>query len=762
MTKTLKDFLEVYKPKSPDEQKFVDKHVVIKHKDRNGNGDDVFNGNTKYIKRKEERKGYDVGDDEKVYEETEQLDEYGLVIPRRNNLVSLKQHSFGDSKLKGDQHKIDANKNGKVDAHDFHLLRKKKKVSEDIEEVDESYQELMALKNNIARNEKKMKAIPGIHPEKKRLAIQIEKDTKRHKELFSKHWSKNEEVDIDTVLDEALDLLMSIDEKTLTSAEMKKREEVVKAIKRENPKMDKSMAYAVATKTAKRVAEETEDLDESAKIAAHLIKRYGDNVRKSHVVSAANDFGVDASKLAKAVRSKLGKTTLAEEEDDGWYTHSQMHGSKKSERHPKGISAAEWKSGIRWHHGKNKRINIKEELEELDELSATTKDAYAQKAGKQLTGLFKKSGSDADAARKYYNRKNTVRKIANEEVEELDELSAKKLTDYTAAASDASKHKNLSTAKLDKRYGSMALAHEKVRARHAKVAAEGYMPTADEPTEANKKTAQKVRDMMSKEKKPVKEDTQIDELSATTMQRYKGAAEWDKDYETGTVDPKARVRREKGIAMATKKIAKEDVQIDELSKNAMLKYLSANKKSDKAAQEKGDYSKSDKRMRGTDVAVRKYTASPNSKYVRVPATEEVEHIDELSKKTLGSYVNKAAFKIGDQGITAGLKIQNNEPAGKNLKKMGNRQKGIERAVGKLTKEDIINRTIEKYVPEDLKFTPEERLLKRLDGLSETHVTAILGLFEDLNKDNQNKMIETVETREGINQILNFVLENRGK
>ena len=68
----------------------------------------------------------------------------------------------------------------------------------------------------------------------------------------------------------------------------------------------------------------------------------------------------------------------------------------------------------------------------------------------------------------------------------------------------------------------------------------------------------------------------------------------------------------------------EEVEaIDELSKGTMLKYLSANKKSDKTAQEKGDFSKSDKRMRGTDVAVRKYTAT-NNKYVRVPATEEVE------------------------------------------------------------------------------------------------------------------------------------------
>jgi|APGre2960657404_1045060.scaffolds.fasta_scaffold67178_2 hypothetical protein len=67
---------------------------------------------------------------------------------------------------------------------------------------------------------------------------------------------------------------------------------------------------------------------------------------------------------------------------------------------------------------------------------------------------------------------------------------------------------------------------------------------------------------------------------------------------------------------------KEEAQLDELSKDTMLKYLSANKKSDAAAQEKGDYSKSVKRMRGTDMAVRKYTAR-DAKYVRVPATEEV-------------------------------------------------------------------------------------------------------------------------------------------
>ena len=73
--KTLKDFLEVYEPKAPDEKKFKDKHVTIKHKDRNEvngkeNGDDVFNAsNVKTVARKDNRQGYNVGEDEKVYEE---------------------------------------------------------------------------------------------------------------------------------------------------------------------------------------------------------------------------------------------------------------------------------------------------------------------------------------------------------------------------------------------------------------------------------------------------------------------------------------------------------------------------------------------------------------------------------------------------------------------------------------------------------------------------------------------------------------------
>ena len=239
MAKTLKDFLNERQlgpmvVKNPDEQKFIDKHVVAKTDDRNGNDDELFKGSkVKMADRPKHRKGYNPGEDEEVYEA-----------------------------LKGDQHKIDANKNGKVDAHDFHLLRKKKKVAEEAEELDE---------------------------------------------------------------------------------------------------LSKSTMGAYTKK-------------------------------------AAADFS--------ARKPKMGY--------DG-----QL---KKMQNRTVGVNRALDKM-----YG--------EEVEQIDEISAEKKDAYAQKAGKQLSGLFAKSNT-ADGARKYYNRKNAVRKIANEEAEQIDEIldTPKKAADYKAKA----------------------------------------------------------------------------------------------------------------------------------------------------------------------------------------------------------------------------------------------------------------------------------------------------------------------------------------
>lgn len=73
--KTLKQLLEKttngYEPKPKDEKRFVDKHVVVKTADANGNKDDVFNAtNVKEVDREKEGHGYKAGQDEAVYEQT--------------------------------------------------------------------------------------------------------------------------------------------------------------------------------------------------------------------------------------------------------------------------------------------------------------------------------------------------------------------------------------------------------------------------------------------------------------------------------------------------------------------------------------------------------------------------------------------------------------------------------------------------------------------------------------------------------------------
>ncbi len=53
--------------------------------------------------------------------------------------------------LKGDQHKIDANKNGKIDAHDFKLLRAKKKpMNEELEQLNEAFPTVADAKKRMA------------------------------------------------------------------------------------------------------------------------------------------------------------------------------------------------------------------------------------------------------------------------------------------------------------------------------------------------------------------------------------------------------------------------------------------------------------------------------------------------------------------------------------------------------------------------------------------------------------------------------------
>jgi hypothetical protein len=242
---------------------------------------------------------------------------------------------------------------------------------------------------------------------------------------------------------------------------------------------------------------------------------------------------------------------------------------------------------------------------------------------------------------------------------------------------------------------------ERIRKRQ-----EGWQKTFDAEKAMQKKAAA-IKHANEFLKRYNKEEVEsIDELSNKTLINYKDKAWREIRDADDNDDDRHYNKRMKGYKSALRadqrnfqrihgnlvngKFTKEEVEnIDEISKDAALKYLSANKKDDVKARETGDYDRMTKRMRGTDIAVRKYTAKPGSKYVRVPATEEVEQVDEISKATAGRYINKAKDSIDTTSWRQGYREAGvGSPSGRFEKKLSKRHKGISMAVKKLTKEDI--------------------------------------------------------------------------
>jgi hypothetical protein len=154
--------------------------------------------------------------------------------------------------------------------------------------------------------------------------------------------------------------------------------------------------------------------------------------------------------------------------------------------------------------------------------------------------------------------------------------------------------------------------------------------------------------------------------------------------------------------------------------------------------------------------------------------EDVEQIDEISKKVLKSYVKKAttsserswnkADKEEDKAMsTDGEKYpekqkRHQDAASQHINTWNKREAGLKVAKQKLTKEDIINRAIANYLPEQK--TLDERLAENLAEMPKFAVDIITEMFESLNEDNQRVVIEETSTVDGINSVLDFAISKR--
>jgi len=70
----------------------------------------------------------DVDDDRRLRKRSMGSWDAGKKILKRGDKLRAEEIEQTDEALKGNQHKIDANKNGKVDGHDFKILRNAKKA----------------------------------------------------------------------------------------------------------------------------------------------------------------------------------------------------------------------------------------------------------------------------------------------------------------------------------------------------------------------------------------------------------------------------------------------------------------------------------------------------------------------------------------------------------------------------------------------------------------------------------------------------------
>jgi len=193
---------------------------------------------------------------------------------------------------------------------------------------------------------------------------------------------------------------------------------------------------------------------------------------------------------------------------------------------------------------------------------------------------------------------------------------------------------------------------------------------------------------------------------------YKASAQdWENKYKSD-----AR-RREAGVNRAIDKLAKEEVEpIEELKKETLKSYADKSIKDAETRRKQGNayeklvpsdsdyaksfYKKSAKRLVGASKAMSRL------------AKEEVEQVDELKKSTLGSYISKASVDMANRtaegerkrtlagadyahNISRGMSVKTAEAGMKkdyaaakpDVNKAVKRMRGIDKAVGRLAKEE---------------------------------------------------------------------------
>ena len=339
-----------------------------------------------------------------------------------------------DEALKGNQHKIDANKNGKVDAHDFKLLRAKKEVKEETKQIDELSKATMgSYVNKSAKDAVDRTAQEVETGEIDKLADKRMKGIK----LATKKLTKEESVkegyykDIDT--------------------NRKEDERLAKKVSSPFGKPDKKKTkiatpgkfgygYSAARHLARQgmagvTKEETEQVDEVIqKTSSGYIHHarpgvYGGSEKEKHVVDTLRGpkkSEIEAIEKEKKVKKfsemldlinthglKALSEMIKEEPDNEQFTQELKDQEAKAAGKKKQADIAK---------GSVQAVKVEEDVEQLDELSPKTLGSYVKKAHRSGTDNSFDHGDDehrqygdSDDTEREKEMQDRERAIANRE-----------------------------------------------------------------------------------------------------------------------------------------------------------------------------------------------------------------------------------------------------------------------------------------------------------------------------------------------------------
>jgi len=706
---SIKSLFEVYAAKPKDEQDFVNKHIVIKHKDANGNGDDVFNGNVKKVDRKKTRLGYDAPEDEKVYEEAELDESLGMGYK-----PTSEKSKFDD----GHRAKL-LNPDGRIS----YLSQKSYKTADHAKAAAKFYHSIGSLPDRTI-------------------------DSKMHqynKDYDAKH-EKNESFELDQ--DQIIDAILEM-------AEL------------EGVELTDEQVFDIFEQVSEGFDPSSED------IAKMLVKKHGKNVTKAHIDAIDRDSrgSLDHEEIMQHVKKLTeGYVNLAQQRAV-WATRND---------------------GGKGHPDNKKKKTMKED-----------KDAkwHVVRSGRILGTYKSKDIADAKAVKHPLNKVRIAEAVEQDDTVEKNEMAqtqlhfigyaVKEILDYIKMGGDVEEwYQN----KLSKVHSDIESLHSYVEGekRRSGMVKEDADEQIDEILKASTPMKTWIKDFQKsdapqfKGKSPEKrrqmaiaaklstEEVELDEglmhnrymrshgkkargtgSWAFTTKEYGSPKEKDMHFTSGQ-KTLSDAHKEAAAKLGTKNlyVMEEVEQIEEAINFTAYDAIA-----------KGHDGKS-----YNDI-FNAHGSSIHNKIKAVRAERDnqpgkTSHATFLHDKMLKAY---ASWYKNEKAVKEESEVPFEGPYKKTgtvrKDEYGNVIQNVPRHLAKqamksLKKEDVINRAIDKYLPEEVKYTLEERFAIKIQNVPETHHDALIELFSGLSESNQKTMLLQLSEDDGVSKLLDFAIKNR--